>query len=87
MTTPARETPGEVPGNDDGHTYEQRWGQLPAWLGELTPPAGARVVQVAVRVGMRLAAVDWHLREDAPRPDVPAVKRPRGPRDNGQDSA
>jgi len=57
--------------------YLTRWGRLPQWLDELPTADRTRVLAVSVRLGMPLAATDWHLLEDQQRPDRPSVRKKR----------
>lgn len=75
MSKPKEDGAGNEPRRGDVRAYEARWGGLPSWLRELSAAHRARVVQVAVRLGMRLSETDWHLLEDQERPDLLPVKR------------
>lgn len=74
MTIQSHQIPDQGPIDEIALAYAQRWGELPGWLVHLAPPARARVLQVAVSVGMRLTDTDWHLLEDmqAGSAEVPA---------------
>ena len=65
------QTPGRSgPRASHALAYKRRFGSVPFWLKELSEADALWLQTVALRVGMRLAKIDYHLLEDSARPEL-----------------